>query len=71
MINHTYFLHPKHDNYTWKQNDRMAGMGMMAAAAKAAMLQTEVVITDTPHLRMTLPTWSCKQKVFHHTVPGF
>ena len=44
--------------YTWKQNDRMAGIGMMAAAVNAAMLQMEVVITDTPHFRITLPTWS-------------
>jgi hypothetical protein len=43
---------------TVKQNDRMAGIGMMEAAMNAARLQTVVVSTDTPDLRITSPTWS-------------
>ena len=38
----------------------MAGIGMRAAAMKAAMLQSEVVSTVIPDLRSTSPTWSCK-----------
>ena len=41
-----------------KQNDRMAGMGMMEAAMKAARLQMVVVTTDTPDFLITSPTWS-------------
>ena len=43
---------------TVKQNDRMAGMGMMEAAMKAARLQMVVVTTDTPDFLITSPTWS-------------
>ena len=45
----------------WKQKARRAGMGMRAAERKAAILHTAVVVTDTPALRRTSPTWSCKE----------
>jgi hypothetical protein len=43
----------------------MAGMGMSEAAMKAARLQTVVVTTETPDLRITSPTWSCN---IHNTM---
>lgn len=39
----------------WKAKDRRAGIGMMAAAKKAAMLQMAVRRTEVPDLRKTSP----------------
>ena len=39
----------------WKAKDLRAGIGMMAAAKKAAMLQMAVKRTDVPDLRRTSP----------------
>ena len=42
----------------WKANERRAGMGMMPAARKAAMLQMAVRMTEVPERRRTSPIWS-------------
>lgn len=49
-----------------KARDRKAGIGMIAAATKAAILHNTGNMTETPVLFRTSPTFSCKIRKKEH-----